>query len=139
MIIDVIRAFTTSAFAFAQGAETITLEGTVEEAIGFREKDPDRIVMGEVNGLPPEGFGFGSSPSEFAGLDLKKKHIIQRTSSGTQGVVNSLNAETILSASFCNAQATVNNTRAERKKSNCLETRGFLHHPGSELSSFFAD
>lgn len=108
VVIDVIRAFTTAAFAFGEGAESITLVSTVEEAFDLRDQIPNALVIGEVKGLPPEGFDFGNSPTEFVGADLKNNHLIQRTSSGTQGVVNSHNAETLLAASFCNAQATVN-------------------------------
>ena len=107
VVIDVIRAFTTAAFAFAAGANSITLVSTVEEAIRLRDQIPNALVMGEVMGLPPEGFDFGNSPVAFLGVDLNNYNLIQRTSAGTQGVVNSSNAETMLASSFCCAQATV--------------------------------
>ena len=49
--IDVIRAFTTAAFAFAAGARDIVLVGTVEEAFAQRERFPGALAMGEVDGL----------------------------------------------------------------------------------------
>jgi 2-phosphosulfolactate phosphatase len=111
VVIDVIRAFTTAAFAFAEGAKTITLVGTVEEALFLRNQNPNTLVMGEVKGLPPDGFDFGNSPTELLGAEIKNCHVIQRTSRGTQGVVNSYNAEALLAASFCNAHATVNHIK----------------------------
>lgn len=106
VVIDVIRAFTTAAFAFGAGAKSITLVSTVEEAISLRNRTPDSLIMGEVGGLPVEGFDYGNSPSALLDADLKKYHLIQRTSSGTQGAVNSFNADILLASSFCCARAT---------------------------------
>jgi len=106
IVIDVIRAFTTAVFAFSRGAQTITLVSTVEEALALRNEIPDSLVMGEVMGLPLDEFDYGNSPSELVNIDLKNRHLIQHTSAGTQGVVNSKNADVLLASSFCCAQAT---------------------------------
>ncbi|MFL7791993.1 MAG: 2-phosphosulfolactate phosphatase [Anaerolineae bacterium] len=111
VVIDVIRAFTTAAFAFAAGAEEIILVGAVEEAFALREQFPGALVMGETRGLPPPGFDFGNSPSALMGTDLTHRRLIQRTSAGTQGVVNSHKADLLLTSSFCCAQATVDYIR----------------------------
>jgi 2-phosphosulfolactate phosphatase len=63
--------------------------------------------MGEVNGLPADGFDFGNSPAALVDVDLAGRHLIQRTSTGTQGVVRSTQADQLLTSSFCCAQATV--------------------------------
>lgn len=107
IVIDVLRAFTTTAFAFDAGAEAITVVADVEEAIALRQENPDWLITGEEGGLPVEGFDFDNSPATFVGRDLKGKHLIQRTSSGTQGVVRSENAHHLLAASLCCARATV--------------------------------
>ena len=75
VVIDVIRAFTTAAFAFAAGANSITLVSTVEGATQLRDQIPDGLIMGEVMGLPPDGFDFGNSPSALVGADLKNCHL----------------------------------------------------------------
>ena len=108
IVIDVLRAFTTAAFAFAAGAKEIVLVSTVEEALTLREKTPGALVMGEVNGVPPDGFNFGNSPTEIARQNLNGKRLIQRTSAGTQGVVRSVNADTLLVGSFVCAGAIAN-------------------------------
>jgi 2-phosphosulfolactate phosphatase len=107
VVIDVLRAFTTAAYAFAAGASEIMLVSTVAEALALRERFPGALVMGEVHGLPVEGFDFSNSPAEIAGHDLGGRRLIQRTSAGTQGVVRSLRAETLLATSFVCASATV--------------------------------
>ena len=104
--IDVCRAFTTAAYAFAAGAREIILVGRVEEALALRERMPGALVMGEVGGLPVEGFDFGNSPNELLGVDLADRRMIQRTSAGTQGVVRSKRARTLLASSFVCAGAT---------------------------------
>jgi 2-phosphosulfolactate phosphatase len=104
--IDVIRAFTTAAFALAAGARDIVPVGTVEEALVLRDRFPGALAMGEVGGYPIEGFDFGNSPSELLGRDLAGRRLIQRTSAGTQGLVRSLKAETLFAGSLVCAAAT---------------------------------
>jgi len=80
----------------------------VEEALQFRAEVPNSLACGEVGGLAPEGFDFGNSPTQTNLLDLNGKIIVQRTGAGTQGIVRSVNATTMLAASFVVASATVN-------------------------------
>ncbi|HEY3313477.1 MAG TPA: 2-phosphosulfolactate phosphatase [Anaerolineales bacterium] len=105
--IDVLRAFTTAAYAFESGAESISLVAGVEEALIMKARHPGWLVMGEEGGLPPVGFDFGNSPTQIAKQDLTGKQIIQRTGAGTQGVVRSVKATQLLAASFVVASATV--------------------------------
>jgi 2-phosphosulfolactate phosphatase len=112
IVIDVLRAFTTAAFAFDVGAEAIVLVADVEEAFALREENPDWLIMGEEGGLPVEGFDFDNSPAAFVNRDLRGRCLIQRTSSGTQGVVRSRNARHLVAASLCCARATVEHVLA---------------------------
>ncbi len=107
VVIDVIRAFTTAAYAFAGGAERILMAGDVEQALALKARFPGSLLMGESGGLPMEGFDLWNSPAEVSRLDLNGKTIIQRTSSGTQGAVRSTSAGFLLGASFAVAEATV--------------------------------
>lgn len=112
VVIDVLRAFSTTAYAFYHGVKDIRMVSTIEDAIRIKEKNPEFLLMGEVDGLPIPGFDFGNSPPQFDELDVNGKHLIQRTTSGTQGVVRSWNAEYLLAASFCNAKSTSNYIQA---------------------------
>lgn len=107
VVIDVLRAFTTAAFAFHAGAEAITVVSTVEEAFALRDANPDWLLMGEERGLPVKGFDFSNSPVAIANHDLTGRSLVQRTSAGTQGLVQSEKAEHLLAASLCCARATV--------------------------------
>ena len=107
IVIDVIRAFTNAAFAFSRGAKEIYPVSTVEEALKFKAETPNSLVCGEVGGIPPEGFDFGNSPTQTRRLDLNDRIIIQRTGAGTQGIVRSINGNTIFAASLVVAYTTV--------------------------------
>lgn len=106
VVIDVIRAFTTAAYALAAGARDIVLVSTVEEAFDLRSRFPGSLLMGEVGGDPIEGFDFGNSPAAFVSEDLGGRRLIQRTSNGTQGMVRSTRAQSRIAGSFVCAGAT---------------------------------
>jgi len=111
IVIDVIRAFTNAAFAFSRGAKEIYPVSTVEEALKFKAEVPNSLACGEVGGMPPEGFDFGNSPTQTKTLDLNGCVIVQRTGAGTQGIVRSINADSMLAASLVVANATVMHIR----------------------------
>ncbi|HMZ41870.1 MAG TPA: 2-phosphosulfolactate phosphatase [Anaerolineales bacterium] len=107
LVIDVLRAFSTAAYAFSRGAREIRLVSAVEEALELKAQLPNSKVMGEVGGLPPAGFDFGNSPTRILEHDLTGITLIQRTGAGTQGAVRSVHAEVMFAASFVVAQATM--------------------------------
>ena len=106
VVIDVLRAFTTAANAFVRGVEEIFLVSTIEEAFELRAQCPDYLLIGEVDGFPVDGFDLPNSPSALQELDLASKRLVQRTTAGTQGVVQAIGAERLLAASLCVASAT---------------------------------
>ena len=107
VVIDVIRAFTNAAFAFSRGAKQIYPVSKVKEALQFKAESPNSLACGEDGGIPPEGFDFGNSPTQTSTLDLSGCIIVQRTGAGTQGIVRSIKADTMLAASLVVASATV--------------------------------
>src|ERR1700761_265895 len=82
-VIDVFRAFTTAAVALANGASSIVMVRSVEEALVLRDASVGQICMGEVRGRAPDSFDFGNSPFVVSTMDFGGKTIIQRTSAGT--------------------------------------------------------
>ena len=105
VVIDVIRAFTNAAFAFSKGAKEIYPVSGVEEALQFKAQFPGALACGEVGGIPPEGFDFGNSPTQTRQLELVGRILVQRTGAGTQGIARSVNAGSLLAASFVVARA----------------------------------
>ena len=117
VVIDVLRAFSTAAYAFSSGVHSISLVSTVDEAFRLQKRYPEALLMGEVMGLPVDGFDYGNSPDPFVTENLLDQKMIQRTSAGTQGVVNSKNASVLLATGLCCASATAQFIRASDPKS----------------------
>lgn len=108
LVIDVLRAFSTAAYAFSRGAKQIMLVSSVEEALTLKTKTPNSKAMGEVGGLPPAGFEYGNSPTQIFNENLTGLTLIQRTGAGTQAAVRCAKADIMLAASLVVASATVN-------------------------------
>ncbi len=106
IVIDVIRAFSVAAYAFAGGARAIWLVRSVEEAFALREREPTALLAGEVGGRLIPGFDFNNSPAGMAAADVRGKLLIQRTGAGTQGAVNATSAAHLLPCSLVTARAT---------------------------------
>lgn len=107
VIIDVLRAFTTAAYAFAAGAKEIILVSSVNEALKLYEEDPTLLLMGEEGGRLIDSFHYGNSPQEIQKTSLAGRTIVQRTSAGTQGAAACNHASQMLIASFVVAEATL--------------------------------
>ena len=139
VVIDVLRAFTTAAHAFAAGAHDILLVGTVEEALALRRRMSGALVMGEVDGLPVAGFDLGNSPSALLGVDLTGRRLIQRTSAGTQGMVRSTQASALLACSFVCAGATAGYIRQRTPASVTFVVTGASHDLDGDEDAACAD
>lgn len=104
--IDVLRAFTTAAYAFAAGASAIWLVAGVDDAVALGRQIPGALVMGEEHGRRPRSFDLSNSPVEVASADIKGRVLVQRTSAGTQGVIAATHADRVFAASLVCASAT---------------------------------
>src|SRR5260221_7071985 len=107
IVIDVIRAFSVAAYALAGGAQRLWLVRSIEEAFALRALEPNALLAGEIGKQSIPGFDFNNSPALIARTNVRQKLIIQRTSAGTQGAVDAVNAEQLLACALVNAQATV--------------------------------
>lgn len=105
VVIDVFRAFSLECWLYGMGAREIRPVGRIEDALAWRGKDPDCILIGERGGRKLDGFDFGNSPSTVVPEAVRGKRIIHTTSAGTQGVTNAVRAEEILTGCFLNARA----------------------------------
>lgn len=106
VVIDVLLAFTTEAFAFSRGASSIVLTSTVEEALELKAQFAGSLAMGEVGTLPIPEFDLSNSSAELLNQDLSGRRIIHRSSKGTQGVTRSINAKDLFVTGFPTASAT---------------------------------
>ena len=107
IIIDVFRAFTVEPYLIYNRVEKIIPVGDKEIAYNLKEQNREYILIGERNGIKLPGFDFGNSPSQIKNIDFSKKVVIHTTSCGTQGIVNAINANEIITGSLVNASAIV--------------------------------
>lgn len=108
VIIDVFRAFSVECFAFDAGAARIIATAGVEDAFGLKNTFINPVLVGERDEKKIDGFDFGNSPTEIIKTDLHGKTVIHTTTSGTQGLINALSADVVLTGSLVNAGALVN-------------------------------
>lgn len=112
VVIDVLRAFTTTAWAFHRGAVAILLTTTVDDAFALRDQHAGSLIMGEVEALPVPGFDLPNSPAALATADLAGRQLIHRTTAGTQGACRAGAAGRLFAASLVTASATAAAIRA---------------------------
>ncbi|HKC18745.1 MAG TPA: 2-phosphosulfolactate phosphatase [Candidatus Dormibacteraeota bacterium] len=106
VVIDVLRAFTVSAYAFAGGARECRLVKTVDEARALAARTPNSVICAEEEALPVEGIPLSNSPTLVRELDLEDQVLIQRSTAGTQ-VAAAVQGGDIFAASLVVARATV--------------------------------
>lgn len=106
VVVDVLRAFTTAAAAFAAGASRIVLVATSDEALELKVAHPGWLAMGEVSGRWVGGFDLSNSPVQALERDLSGATIVQRTGAGTQAVIASTGAERLWCTGLVTASAT---------------------------------
>lgn len=82
VVIDCLRATTTIATLFERGLADLVVSDDLEQA-RIRGAAEDRVLFGEVGGLPPEDFDYGNSPFEAAGLNLRGARGLLYTTNGT--------------------------------------------------------
>jgi 2-phosphosulfolactate phosphatase len=132
VVIDVIRAFSVAAYAFAGGASEILLVATVDEAFALKQRFPDALLIGEVGGRLIPGFDLNNSPTRMSQADVQGRRIIQRTGAGTPGVVACHAADEILLGSLVVASATVEYIRRRAPQRVSLVATMPPHYPIGE-------
>ncbi len=140
VIIDVFRAFSLECCLADMGAREIRPVGAIEEALAWRERDPECVLIGERHGRKLEGFDFGNSPSTVSPEAIRGRRIIHTTSAGTQGVTGASGAEEILTGSFLNAAAIAEYIRKkapEKVSLVCMGREGLEEAEEDELCAVY--
>jgi 2-phosphosulfolactate phosphatase len=107
VVIDVLRAFTTAAYAFAAGASEILAVDSAESARSIRKRYPGAVTIGALGGgMPIPDFDFGNSPSTVAGCAFRGDRLIHCTAGGVRALERCRDAEWLFAASLVCAQAT---------------------------------
>ena len=136
VVIDVFRAFSMECYLYALGAREVRPVGTTEETFAWREKDPECVLVGERHGKKIEGCDLGNSPSSILPGTVRGKRVIHTTSAGTQGIVNAVRADEIITGSFVNAKAVSDYIRKkapDKVSLVCMGKEGIVEAEEDEL------
>ena len=107
VVIDVLRAFSTAAYAFAAGARAMVVAHSVDEIETLRRRHRPSITVGaQPGGLPVAGLDHGNSPASVARLGLGGVTVIEYTAGGVRGLIDCEHAPAVLAASLVCARAT---------------------------------
>ncbi len=104
VVVDVMRACTAAAWAFARGAEKIVLAESLDEALALKARHPGWVAL--KDGPPAPGFDAVNSPGFLRSADLAGRTVVQKTTAGTVGVLAVRDASLVLCAGFAVAEAT---------------------------------
>jgi len=107
VVIDVFRAFSLAAHAYARGASAIVPVAAIDDARELKRRHPHWLLVGERQARPLPGFDAGNSPAELEARDLRGRTLIHTTHSGTQGLVAAHGADEVLTGALVNAAAIV--------------------------------
>lgn len=110
VVVDVMRAFTVAAWAFARGAERIVLAESLDEALALKARHPDWVAL--KDGPPAPGFDAVNSPGLLRSADLGGRTVVQKTTAGTVGALAVKEASLVLCAGFVVAEATARYVRS---------------------------
>ena len=129
VIIDVFRAFSCTPLLFSLGIQSSIFVASPDQALKLKQQDPDLLLIGEIGGVPIEGFDFGNSPNQILNADpgtFSDRTVVQRTSSGVQGALAALKtAEEVLLGSYGLARATADYILASRPGEVSLVAMGW--------------
>lgn len=132
--IDVLRSFTTSAFALACGAPAIYPVETVSAANALKRMLPSAVTVGALpGGKPMPGFDLGNSPSAIQATPLYGHPVILTTAAGVRAIARFRNAPHLFAASLVCAGATAQAVMACGARRIALVTTGeWIDRDGDE-------
>jgi 2-phosphosulfolactate phosphatase len=142
VVIDVLRAATTIAYALDAGAHQVIPCLEVADALALAEHfDADEIVLGgEREGVAIDGFQLGNSPEEYTPEQVGGKTVLFTTTNGTRAMAHARQAEEVFVAAFVSAAAIVEKLLDREKICIlCAGTDGNISEDDVLLSGMLVD
>jgi len=104
VVVDVMRAYATAAWAFHLGARRIILSDDVEQAVLIASTIEGSLLFRD--GEPDDRFDLHNSPHQLKSLDVADRTIVQKTTAGTMGATAARGADHLFCAGYPTARAT---------------------------------
>jgi 2-phosphosulfolactate phosphatase len=152
VVIDVLRAFTTAAYAMSLGAERILLVGSVDQAIAVKALlGPRTLTL--ADGSARDDIDLVNSPALLKASPLAGRTLVMTTKNGTAAALAARTEGLLLCASFVNAAATANHLRKHARDVTFVASGGpsaeedgacaeylaaLLHDPVADPAPFLA-
>lgn len=105
VLIDVLRTSTLAPLLFDRGIDTLRLTASVRRARSAAAERPGALLLGERDGLPPEGFNHVAAAAELRRLDLAGRTAVLMTENAPLAAAAVAGAEHVLLGSLYNAHA----------------------------------
>ncbi len=105
LVIDTLRATTTLVTIIDRGGDQVLTCPSVDEAFGYKRKNPSLILGGERNNQPLPGFDAGNSPFDYPPAKIKGRSVVLTTTNGTQAINSVKAARWVGLAALTNARA----------------------------------
>ncbi len=103
-VVDVLRASTSLVAMHENGLLRSIVSENIHQARQLSRANFS-LLCGEVKAVPPAGFDYGNSPSEFAGLSFKGKSAVIMTTNGTRAIAAAAAAPFVAIAALTNRAA----------------------------------
>ncbi len=124
VLIDALRSCTVAPILFERGLETLFLSPSLRASRKLAEAR-ELLLLGERGGLPPEGFNYGNSPSEFLALDLRGRAAVMVSENLPKTLPLVADAKHVLLGALYNADAVVARLQALNIEEVALVCCGF--------------
>jgi 2-phosphosulfolactate phosphatase len=113
VVVDVLRAFSTSAYAFAAGARAVVVAHSLDEIDPLKRRHAPAITVGaQPGGFPVPGLDYGNSPASIAPLNLSGVTLVEYSAGGVRGLIDCDHASEVLAGSLVCARATAEYIRS---------------------------
>ena len=103
VVVDIFRATSCIVTGLAHGVKAVRPVGEVDETMALGKKG--YLTAGERGGVKVDGFDMGNSPYEYQGEGVIGQKVAISTTNGSQAILKSEDAESILIGSFLNLEA----------------------------------
>jgi len=142
VVIDVLRATTSIAYALAAGAAQVIPCLEIDDARRTAAKFPrDQVLLGgERGGVRIEGFDLANSPEEYSAEVVAGKTIVFTTTNGTRAMMRCRQAQRVFAGAIVNLSATVRAIAdAENVHLVCAGTEGEISLEDTLLTGWIVD
>ena len=109
VVIDVLRTCTVAPILFERGLASLTLTPSIRAArAAAADASEDTYLIGERQGLPPEGFNYGNSPLELSRTDFAGRSAVLVSENAPTALPSVGEARHVLLGALYNAAAVSN-------------------------------